>query len=139
GFDFEKRAGKHTYTEISPHHLLEVINGFLENESDRFYQGSINTFLEMKERLETRLIPIFEQGKNAATNVWFRASIEKKAELAEQDIPALRDMARSLAPDSHLPSERSWFMEGFCYQDAQELLQYVAWSYAQNMEEGDVS
>ncbi|MCI0714310.1 MAG: hypothetical protein L0154_29420 [Chloroflexi bacterium] len=134
-FNFEEQAGYHNYTGITPHYLLEVVNGFLQHWTDKAYLGLLRDLPEMKIRLEERLIPLYERGKDSAINIWLRAPLNKKAEFEELDNPALRDMARSLAPNGLMPGELSWFLEGFCSQWAQELLQYTVWTYAKDIEE----
>jgi len=108
-FDFEREAANANYVGITPHFLVEIIDGFLREGDDVLPPRNRRDLVQCRELLSSRIQAAFDQGLAAG-----QAAYESSPNLRNSwDAEMIRSMAANAAPDDRLV--RSWFMEGFCY------------------------
>ncbi len=118
-FDFNREAASASYVGITPHFLIEIIDGFLAEGDDVVPPGNRQSLLRCRQLLASRIQAAFDQGLAAG-----EAAYQSSPHLRESwNAETIRGLAANAAPDEQLV--RGWFMEAFCYAWATADLEYV--------------
>jgi hypothetical protein len=108
-FDFVQSAKGHTYADIKPDYLIEVIDGFLGEPDGVLFGGDRTNLQQLQSLLLGRIKPAHEHGLEAGRRCWHDGA---KA-FGSLTTEALHEVALRFAPDD--PALRGWFAEGFCF------------------------
>jgi hypothetical protein len=123
-FNFEAEAQDKAFSGIwTPTELITIINGFLD-EKDKYLQGDVQRLNELRERLATYLVPAYTSGQNAAITQWNNVDQQEKQTFTELDNSALRKRARTFAPQDLTDIGKNWFVEAYCRQWREEMLNF---------------
>jgi hypothetical protein len=126
-YDFSFQAslsGHAAYVGITPERMVANIDGFLSERE--WVPGGTATELEelRKEFLET-IAPAYEAGKSTAHNVWTATKTdEERNSLMYTPAEDVMADAWRRVPANLPSSQANWFVEGFCYNWAQEWFAY---------------
>ena len=120
-FDFHSSLSGHAaYVGTTPEQLISYIDGFLAER--QFVPGGTATELgELRTELLESIAPAYEAGKTVAHSIWAATVNDDEREKLQTTPP------ENVMTDGwqHVPGELStsqanWFVEGFCYNWAQE-------------------
>lgn len=116
-FCFKKYAGEHTYSGFLPGEFIEVIDGFL-NEDSTVVPGTNRKELQtLRQLLLDDFAPAYEAGRGVAEQMW------------ERDHPTYGSLSNrelhELAEKSSMfkATKKEWFIEGFCKSWAETEMQ----------------
>ncbi|GEM_PF-5438860 len=113
-FDFQKEVRHHSYIGFpSPSKLIDIVDGLLHDIED-LPQGDINRLLEIRQRLNDKLLVAYNVGEDQAHKVWTDASEPTRNKYMEYDVTTIRNKGLSLADLQWSLAEQSWFLEAFC-------------------------
>ncbi len=108
-FDFLRFANGHTYADIEPAYLVEVIDGFLSEPDGVVFGGDRVSLNKLRKALVEQIQPVYRQGLEAGRRRWHDGDRVYGSLSTEQ----LHRLALELAPVDEML--RGWFAEGFCF------------------------
>ena len=112
-FDFARYADGHTFSGLKPQNYIEIIDGFLAEDSTVVPGGSRRALEDLRKLLVHHILDAFNVGWHMAIEAW-NDSDRKYASITTPD---LHSMAREMSPFG--ATKREWFIEGFCQSWAQ--------------------
>jgi hypothetical protein len=115
-FDFLRLADGHTYAEVDPAYLIEVIDGFLGEPDGVVFGGDRAELERLRQLLVERIQPAHQQGLVGGRRRWHEGDRIYGSLSTEE----LHQCALESAPDDEML--RGWFAEGFCFAYAFEEL-----------------
>ena len=116
-FDFARYADGHTYSGLSPQEFIEIIDGFLSEDSTVVPGGNRRVLEELRKLLVHHMLAAYDVGWHTAIELW-NGSDRQYGSVAT---PELHAMARERSSFSGTKCE--WFIEGFCRSWAQAELE----------------
>jgi hypothetical protein len=112
-FDFVRYADGHTYSGLKPQEYIEIVDGFLAEDSTVVPGGNRRALEELRKLLVHHILAAFNVGWDIAIELW-NDSDREYASVATSDLHVL---ARERSPFAGTKCE--WFVEGFCQSWAQ--------------------
>lgn len=112
-FDFVEYADGHTYSGLKPQEYIEIVDGFLAEDSTVVPGGNRRALEELRQLLVHHILPAFNLGRHMAIELWN----DSDRVYASVATPDLHVMARERSPFPG--TKREWFVEGFCQSWAQ--------------------
>lgn len=106
-FEFARYADGHTFAGFDPQEYLEIIDGFLSEDSTVVPTGNRRALEGLRKLLVHHVIDAFQLGWQMAVQTWQETDRQDES-LNTADLHAL---ARKLSPFGSL--KREWFIEGF--------------------------
>ena len=107
-FDFELCANGHSYAGLNPHEFVQIIDGFLSEDTEVVPSGNRSALRELRQFLVENVIQAYDAGSKSGTTTW-KASDQEYCSIGLQELQA---KARKISPFSDVEAE--WFVEGFC-------------------------
>jgi hypothetical protein len=115
--DFLRLADGHTFVDITPAYLIQVIDGFLGEEEEVVFGGDRAELRRQRQVLVGQIGPAYEQGAAAGRRSWQQGP----RVFGVLSVEELHHLALQLAPPEEMV--RGCFAEGFCYSYAIEELE----------------
>tara|TARA_R100000789_G_scaffold93849_1_gene93252 strand:- start:8198 stop:8686 length:489 start_codon:yes stop_codon:yes gene_type:complete len=107
-FDFARNANSHTYSGLKPNDYIEIIDGFLSEDSTIVPGGDRLALEELRKFLVHHIASAFGVGWQTAVENWN----DGRSEYGSLSTPELHSVARNKSPFSGVKQE--WFIEGYC-------------------------
>jgi hypothetical protein len=126
-WNFDAFAAKHDHGfpflgVPDPYELITVIDGFL---TESLYQGDVTRLQEMRLDIENRLIPAYGSGQESAAAHWSSTQFSQHHILASMTVMDFRAEAQNKTLTMFSPSQKCWFVEGFCKMWQVKVLNYT--------------
>ena len=107
-FDFVRTADGHTYSGLKPQEYLDIVDGFLAEDSTVVPDGNRRALEKLRNLLVHQILPAFDTGRHKAIELWN----DSDRVCGSVGTSELHAMARERSPFDG--AECEWFAEGFC-------------------------